>query len=180
MEEALQAPAPPLAPPAPQFPPIGFRNRAAILAALVSGFAAVVLLLIAGDLGMPETSILGVVAGLIAAGFLAVFIYEWRTGQKLSMIHGAHLGWISGIFVFSIVALMISAMVAALSNPDVVNTVRQQWQTAAGRQIDIDQMIQVLHNPSVMLPGIVQAFLLFTVLPACGGALGAKFLDRRH
>ena len=181
VEEALESvPPPALTPPAPQFPPIGFRNRAAIVAGLVSGFVAIVLLLVAGELGMPEAAILGVVAGLIAAGFLAVFIYQWRTGQKLSMINGAHLGWISGIFVFSFVALMLSAMAVALSNPDVVTALRQQWQGAAGRQIDIDQLIQMLHSPSVMLPGIVQAFLLFTVLPACGGALGAKFLDRRH
>lgn len=96
------------------------------------------------------------------------------------MIRGAHLGWISGIFGFSFMALMLSAMMAALSNPEMVNAIKEQWKTSTYRQVDIDQMIQALHTPSMMLPALAAAFVMLTVLPACGGALGAKLLDRHE
>jgi hypothetical protein len=41
-------------------------------------------------------------------------------------------------------------------------------------------MIKMVHNPSLMLAGVAVTFLLFTVFPAFGGALGAKLLDRRN
>ena len=43
----------------------------------------------------------------VFAGFLAVFLYRRRTGQRLSVASGARLGWICGIFGFVIVAVML-------------------------------------------------------------------------
>ena len=177
-EEVEEAPAPilpPEAPPAAQVPPIGFHNRAAVSTALVSGISGFLLSVLSGQV-LPAASSLG----LIAAGFMAVYLYQRRTGEKLSVLHGAHLGWISGIFGFAITAIILALVAVVLSDQTVVETMRQQLQgTSAGRQAQIDQMIQMVHNPSLMLTGVVVTFLLFTVFPAFGGALGAKFLDRR-
>lgn len=118
---------------------------------------------------------------MIAAGFLAVYLYQRGTGQKLSVIHGAHLGWISGIFGFAITSVVLAAVVLVLSDQSMVDSMREQLQgAAAGSQAQIDQMIQMVHNPSLMLAGVAITFLLFTVFPAFGGALGAKLLERRH
>lgn len=177
-EEVEEAPAPILPPearPAAQVPPIGFHNRAAVSTALVSGISGFLLSVLSGQV-LPAASSLG----LIAAGFMAVYLYQRRTGEKLSVLHGAHLGWISGIFGFAITAIILALVAVVLSDQTVVETMRQQLQgTSAGRQAQIDQMIQMVHNPSLMLTGVVVTFLLFTVFPAFGGALGAKFLDRR-
>ncbi len=175
VEEAEAAPAPVIEQPAkavPQIPPIGFHNRAAVSAALVSGIVGFFLSVLSGEV-LPAAFILG----LIAAGFLAVYLYQRRTGEKLSMLHGAHLGWISGIFGFAIMAAILALLAVALSDQSVVDSMRQQLQGAAARQAQIDQMIQIVHNPSMMLSGVVVIFFLFTVFPAFGGALGAKFLD---
>ena len=38
----------------------------------------------------------------VAAGFLAVYLYSRRTGQMLSLRSGARMGWITGIFSFTL------------------------------------------------------------------------------
>ena len=40
-------------------------------------------------------------------------------------------------------------------------------------------MFEVLHSPSLLLMVVLLMFLLCTLLPAFGGALGAKFFDRK-
>ena len=141
--------------------------------ALLSGTLAFLVLIISGQLGIPAASTLGLVAG----GFLAVFLYQRRTGQKLSVMHGAHLGWICGIFDFGLMALVVSARMPALSDPALMDAMRKQLQ-GAGSQADIDQMIHMLFSPPGLLAAAALMFLMFTVLPACGGALGAKVLQR--
>jgi hypothetical protein len=169
-EPEIVAPAP--APPIPQFPPIGFHNRPAVAAALLAGVAWFLLSMVSGYV-LPAASGLG----LVGAGFLAVYLYQRRTGQRLSMIHGAHLGWISGVFGFA-----ISSAVVALefSNPATRDALLEQVKkAAASRQVEIEQVSEMMHNPSLLLSFVALMFVMFTVLPACGGALGAKFLDRK-
>ena len=141
--------------------------------ALFSGSVAFLLLIVAGQLGIPAVSTLGLVAG----GFLAVYLYQRRTGQSLSVMHGAHLGSICGIFDFAIMAVLLSTRTSALSDPAVVEAMRKQMQ-GAGSQAEIDQVIHVLLSPPGLLAAAAFMFLIFTVLPACGGALGAKLLHR--
>ena len=175
VEKAPEVVPPPVieAPPAP--PPIGFHNRAAVNAALVSGIAGFLVSVVSGQI-LPAASSLG----LIAAGFLAVYLYQRRTGQRLSVMHGAHLGWISGIFGFVITLAILVLVVTMLSDQNVVDSVRDQLRGAtAERQAQVDQMLQMIHNRSLLLAGVGVTFLLFTVFPAFGGALGAKFLERR-
>ena len=173
VEEEPLSPAAPPPPVAPQFPPIGFRNGPAVRAALLSGVLAFMLLIVSSQLRVPAAFLLG----LVAAGFLAVFIYQRRTGQSLSVVHGAHLGWISGIFDFALTALLASMRMPSLSDPEVVDLMRKQFQ-GAGSQAEVDQMIKVLLSPQGLLAAAALMFLMFTVLPACGGALGAKLLHR--
>jgi hypothetical protein len=171
VEEEPLAPAPPPPITAPPLPSIGFRNGPAVRVALLSGVLAFLILLISSQLRVPAAFALG----LVGAGFLAVYLYERRTGQRLSMVHGAHLGWISGIFGFGITAVLLSAVIAELSNPVFVDAMREQLKTSTA---DFDQVMEMTRSPSGMLIAGAMMFLMFTVLPACGGALGAKLLDR--
>ena len=54
--------------------------------------------------------------GFLAAGFLAVFLYVRRTGQRLSLRSGARMGWITGIFSFTIFTVQLTAGVLAMSD----------------------------------------------------------------
>lgn len=176
VEEVEVAAAPPSLPVAPVEPPaISFHNGPAVRIALSMGFLAFLCLLVVGQLALPEALIF---VWLAAAGFLAVFLYRRSTGQRLSVVNGARLGWISGIFGFVIVTIILTLFVVALSEPSVVTALREQVKTRGIPEANLDQMIEALHSPSGITSALGLFFLLFTILPAFGGAVGAKLLDR--
>jgi hypothetical protein len=160
---------------APEPPIINFHNGIAVRIALGMGVLAFMCLLVVGQLALPEALIF---VWLAAAGFLAVYLYRRRTGQRLSVINGARLGWISGIFGFVIVTVILTMFVIALSEPSVVSALREQIKTRGIPEANLDQMIAALRSPSGITSALGMFFLLFTVLPAFGGAVGAKLLDR--
>ena len=170
-------PAPPPIPAAAPTPPlvISFHNGPAVRIALSMGCLAFLCLLVAGQLALPQALIF---VWLAAAGFLAVFLYRRSTGQRLSVLNGARLGWISGIFGFVIVTMILTLFVFALSEPSVVTALREQIKTRGIPEANLDQMIEALHSPSGITSALGMFFLLFTILPAFGGAVGAKLLDR--
>lgn len=176
VEEPEAAPAPPPIPVAAQAaapPVISFHNGPAVRIALSMGVLAFLCLMVVGRLPAPQA--LSFVC-LAAAGFLAVFFYRRSTGQRLSVVNGARLGWISGIFGFAIVTIILTIMAIALSEPSVVAQLREQTKTSD--VATLEKIIQALHNPADVTSIVGLTFLLFTVLPAFGGAVGAKLLDR--
>ena len=92
---------------------------------MVYGFLSIVtLVVLTGTLGAAAPFLMPV--WLVAAGFLAVLAYRRRTGQRLSWLHGAHLGWICGIFGFAIIAAGHDGGMVALSDPTFFTAVREQ------------------------------------------------------
>jgi hypothetical protein len=173
-----EPPPPPVLPPppvpVPQMPPIGFHNGPAVRIAMVYGFLSIVSLVVFGTLGAAAPFLVPV--WLVAGGFLSVLAYRRRTGQRLSWLHGAHLGWICGIFGFAIIAAIMTAVMVALSDPSVLSAVREQTKMSPQQE---KVMIDMIHSgPSGILAILLGTFLWFTILPAFGGALGAKLLDR--
>jgi hypothetical protein len=176
VDEPEVVPAPPPIPVTVAPPPvISFHNGPAVRIALGMGFLAFLCLLVVGQLALPQALTF---VWLAAAGFLAVFLYRRSTGQRLSVMNGARLGWISGIFGFVIVTIILTMFVIALSEPSVVTALREQIKTRGIPEANLDQMIEALHSPSGITSVLGLFFLLFTILPAFGGAVGAKLLDR--
>ena len=172
-EPVVVVPPPPaLAPPPP--PAISFRNATAVRVALATGIPIVllsaVLSAIAGPLGM---------AVPVAGGFFAVYLYRRRTGEKITVLAGARLGWISGIIVFTILTLLLTMTVVVLSQPDLVQNMRDQMTKMSPlSQEEITRSIDLLRTPSGLATALLNAFLSYTLLTALGGAVGAKFLSR--
>lgn len=163
----------PIAPPPP--PPIGFQNGPAVRIALLAGTLAFACSVLSGQLALPQIFAL---LWLVAAGFFAVFLYERRTGQALSVLSGARLGWICGVFGFVIVTVVLAVTAVALSDPTAVSTMRDQLKTHGIPEANVNQMIQMFQTPTGILGAVLASFLLFTVLPAFGGAVGARFLRK--
>jgi hypothetical protein len=175
MEDPVVAAPPPIPVVIIQPPVINFHNGPAVRIALITGLLAFLCLLVVGRLPIPQALIF---VWLAAAGFLAVYLYRKSTGQKLSVVNGARLGWISGIFGFVIVTIILTMFVVALSEPSVVTALREQTKTSGIPEATFNQMIDAMHSPSELTSILGLSFLLFTVLPAFGGAIGAKLLDR--
>ena len=137
----------------------------------------------AGALGLCLFVLLGQLPGLqviailspIASGVFAVHLYKRKTGQRLSMASGAHLGWISGIFGFLITTLLFTAFAVMLTNPELADAVRQQAGTA---RPEVLQALKEIQTAAGITKALLESFVFLTLLPTFGGSLGAKLLDR--
>ncbi len=178
LETPVEAEAPPLPPPLPAPvgpPPIGFHNSPAVRVALLAGMLSILVTAITGQLALLRPLAL---VWPVATGFLAVFLYRRNTGQRLSPLSGAHLGWICGIFGFVIITILLTVFAAVLSDPNVVSSMRDYLKDHGMSEADINKSIDVFRNPAEIANGLLVSFLLFTLLPAFGGLIGAKFLNR--
>jgi hypothetical protein len=158
-----------------ELPRIGFHNGLAVRIALLAGVLAFFCSIITGQLALPQEFAL---VWLVAGGFFAVYLYERRTGQRLSVRSGAHLGWICGVFGFVVVTMALAATAVMLSDPSVATAMREQLRTHGIPAANAEQMINFFHTPAGISSALFVSFVLFTVLPAFGGAVGAKLLDR--
>src|SRR4029077_16733513 len=116
-EAPIQRPIePPGLPPLSQLelPRIGFHNGLAVRVALLAGVLAFFCSIITGQLALPQEFAL---VWLVAGGFFAVYLYERRTGKRLSVRSGARLGWICGVFGFVVVTIALAATAVMLSDP---------------------------------------------------------------
>lgn len=159
---------PPLPPPAP--PRIGFHNGVAVRIGILGG---ILLIFVASLIGQIAVALAPL--WMIAAGIACVFFYRWRTGEKLTAMSGAHLGWICGVFGFLIASVLTAIM---LAQPSSMEAISSQWKQHGMSDAEVNQMITALHSPFNLVVALAFVFVLFTVLPAFGGAIGAKLLDR--
>jgi len=180
VEEVEPEPAPPqpvLADLQPiRFPAdISFHNGLAVRIGFVAAMGAVMIALLPVPLPFVRLPI-----AFVAAGFLAVFLYSRRTGQTLSIRSGARMGWITGVFSFTLVTVLFTvATVAVSTQGGFVQQIRSQFPANDARA---DMIQQALSSPA-MIAGLVALYLMlffviFTALPIIGGALGAKVLAK--
>lgn len=181
-EEALAPPAEapavverPFVAPAPiptPGPEIHLRNSLTVRVAMLgAGFQ-----LVAGALLSAGGPVLGQVAPLLAGGF-ACYLFQRRSGFRLTVLEGARLGWMTGIMCFLVAIILITIVMAAASSESFMTTVRESG--AAGMQGEALKALERLQSePSQLLLLIPYQFLMLTLLASVGGALGAKLLSR--
>lgn len=159
---------------------ISFQNPAAVRTA--AAIAALGTLM--GLVPVPQLfSILWKLVTLVAAGFIAVYVYHRRTGDLPSVRGGARMGWMTGMFSFVIMLVMfVVGMVALAAQGGLAGLFRRQLIAANGPSGELDELLRILETPSGMAmlvtTMLMLLFLLFTALPMIGGALGAKVLEK--
>jgi hypothetical protein len=154
---------------------ISFHNRLAVRIGFFAAAAAVLVCMIPIPLAWLRLPI-----AFVAAGFVAVYIYSRRTGQVLSLRSGARMGWITGIFSFTLVSVIFTiAMVAVSSQGGLEKELQSQLSPNDPRW---EMVRQALNNPALIIAGLTLYLMLFfvilTALPIIGGALGAKVLEK--
>lgn len=120
---------------------------------------------------------------LLMAGFLAVYLYIRRTGVRLSLVSGARMGAITGIFGFTISVVFFTLSVAILSTQGgFAKFYRDQLEGRMGRPAEFEQFLQFLQTPvgfaTVIFVSVGMLFALFVIFPTLGGVLGAKVFER--
>jgi uncharacterized membrane protein (DUF485 family) len=147
----------PLAPPPP--PPVNFQNRAALR---VAGLMAIVATLL---FFLPYVN-------WLAAGFFSALLYRRRTGHFLSLESGVRLGWITGVMMFVIAMVLLTASIGLISAagglgalpPEVKNALDPRFQEA----------MKTLQSAPAIAELLTMLFVFITLLSMAGGALGAK------
>jgi hypothetical protein len=120
---------------------------------------------------------------LLAAGFVAVWLYHKRTGESPSLRNGVRLGWLTGVFCFVISLVFLVTSVVAVSGQGGIGAIwRRQIRESAGPGVNVEEALQVLESPAgvffVLVFVLLLLFMFFTALPMIGGALGAKVLEK--
>lgn len=113
-------------------------------------------------------------------GVYAVFLYRRRTGGEVSVLSGARVGWITGIFLFTLFTVLTTLGMAMLAtSTEVMQAYEQQVKSMGASGEAAKQMIEVMRNPSgfaMFLVGLLlYLFMISTLLCSLGGALGARF-----
>jgi hypothetical protein len=182
--EASEPTPPPVTPPVAAAadqgtPGIGFRNPIAVRVAFLAGAATSLVIV----LPLPAiVQLLWQIMMLLCGGFLAVYLYNRRTGTYVNTRSGAYLGWLAGLFCFLIMLVMFTISVLAISAGGGLQQSFHEMIATRGNAQVASQFDELLRSPAgvaILLFGmLITSFLLVTVVPTIGGALGAKVLDK--
>ena len=142
---------------------------------------------------MQLASILSAMAGasillpllLIGGGFYAAVLYMRRTGAPLSLVEGARVGWITGLFAFVIATVFFTAGMALLSaSGDMMKAYEESLQRMNLPADSVERFRKMLEEPGrfalTMIAGLVFQFLFLTIFCSLGGALGARLRGSRQ
>ena len=66
----------------------------------------------------------------LGAGFFSVFLYRRRTGQRLNLESGVRMGWITGLLMFSIMALLLTGTIVVFNAVGGVAAFQTQFKNA--------------------------------------------------
>jgi len=146
--------------------PMNFRNPVAMRIAFTSAILAALL---------SWVPILNVVMWL-GAGYFAVFFYRRRTGHLLNLGAGLRMGWITGVMMFAIVAVLFTAFIVVFNASGGIEVLQSQFRNASDPKVQ--EALQTLRSGSGIAVFLMQLFLFITCLSMVGGALGAKLVGR--
>jgi hypothetical protein len=158
-------------PPLPAGLAISFRNSRAVWISVLVAALALFAVGIAARLSPYLTFLV-----LPAAGMIAVKLYRGQSAEALSPAAGARLGWMTGLWLFLIVLVLVAAFSVIVASPEG----RQMLKDAPG-SADALKLLTNPHDFAVTLPLMLfQMFLFVTVLSGLGGMLGARLFRGPH
>jgi len=161
-------------------PGINFQNRTAVRTALLSALLGTMLL----HFPLPVfLAVFWFLVCLLAAGFVAVYLYHRRTGETLTVRNGVRMGWLTGVFSFLItLVLTLPVLIMVQQQGGLGAALREQMEKAAAPGLNVEEAMRVLESPvalgMVTLFAVGVYFLVFIGVTIIGGALGAKVLEK--
>jgi len=169
--------------PQPKLPAVmvGFQNRTTVRTALHAS-----LITFFTGLALSQASGAGafLLLAILATGVLAVFLYSRRTGYRMTPIEGARHGWISGLFFFVYMLVMMTLfLIAIMSVPDMTALAREQLKAQGNLTPDMSRVLDMMSQPGQLagsiLAGTLLSFVLSTSLSSLGGVLGARLFGAK-
>jgi len=156
---------------------VDFRNRVVVKSCLLAACFSLVF----GVLLSPVGSGVLFPFVLFAGGWIASFLYCRSSAQLINVRSGAALGWISGLFTFLILLVMITLLFMTLAgNPEFVQLLRDSSGKYGARAEDMNQLLDLPKHPDRLALGLGLNFVQLTVFSSLGGLLHAFARRRRN
>ena len=168
--EAFAPPQPPLVEAVP-LQALSFRNPVALRVGLLAAGLLCLMMMIPGVN-------YGAVVWWLGAGYLSVWIYKRRTGQRLNVRSGARMGWITGVISCALLTLLFAFFLLAIRQMGGLDAIKDGLKDFAFQQGSVDEALKMLQDPSRMLRSLIATFIMLTLTCTAGGALGAKMLGK--
>ena len=153
-------------------PTIGFRNPLIVRTALLASILGFVVFGIVGQI----SSVAALVV-MVGAGLFAVWLYRRRTGQRVTVRGGVHIGWMTGLFAFVTSMILVTLMAVALMDRNFASVFESQLGARSSQEI-ARQVLDAFRTPKGLADIITSFFVACGLMPMLGGALGA-LLGRR-
>jgi hypothetical protein len=112
----------------------------------------------------------------LAAGFFAVFFYRRRTGALLNMESGVRMGWMTGVMMFGMMALLLTVSLLFFQAAGGISAIQAEFKNAIDPRVL--EALKLLQSGTEVFRLLVQLFVFTTLLSMAGGALGAKMVGR--
>ncbi len=161
---------------------ISFSNGAAVRVGLIVAAISMALLVPLANLG--GMSLLGIIVPTLSAGALSVWFYQRRTGTPLTVIAGARLGWITGVFIFALFLVLFTISIIPALESGELQKIQEAALKGSFSEGDIAKLKQIFENPVMLAVSIVLFMGIYfvgaTTLSSLGGMLGAKLLGRNQ
>jgi len=163
-------------------PDINFSNGAAVRVGLLVAAISMVLLVPLANLG--GMSLVGVVLPTLFAGVMSVWFYQRRTGSSLTVLAGARMGWITGVFIFALFLVLftlsgIPALESGELQKNLESTLKGSYSEA-----EMVKLKEIFENPALLGISILLFMGIYfvgaTTLSSLGGMLGVKLLGRNQ
>lgn len=113
----------------------------------------------------------------LAAGFFAVFFYRRRTGRSLNMESGVRMGWMTGVIMFAIMGVLLTAWILMMRAAGGMSALPQEFTARIDPEM-LKGLNRLLESGRAVIGLLVEMFVFTTLLAMAGGALGAKMTRR--
>jgi len=161
---------------------ISFSNGAAVRVALLVAAISMVLLVPLANLG--GMSLFGIIVPTLFAGGLSVWFYQRRTGKALTVLAGARMGWITGVFIFALFLVFFTILLVPALESGELQKLQETALQGNLSEADVAKLKEIFENPTLMAVSIVLFMGIYfvgaTTLSSLGGMLGAKLLSRNQ
>lgn len=185
VEERVEERAAAETPAAPQKAPADAEAAFQSGAAVRVGFLVAVLVQLASTLSALAGASVLMPLLLLGGGFYAAVLYMRRTGSPLTVIEGARVGWITGIFTFVIATVFFTAGMAALTASGDLGKAWEESLAKMNLSPDaIERFRRMISDPKTfaftLIAGLIFQFFFLTIFCSLGGALGARLRSPRQ
>ena len=159
---------------------ISFSNGPAVRVGFIVAALSMAILVPLANFG--GLTLMGIILPTLFAGGLSVWFYQRRTGIPLTVVAGARMGWITGVFIFALFLVLFTVSIIPALESGELQKIQEAALKGNFSESDMGKLKEIFENPVLLAVSILMFMGIYfvgaTTLSSLGGMLGAKLLRR--